>query len=286
MNKKLIISIQKNLYQLTNKRIAKKEIIRTILPIYDFLDNSKTKMFLISGSQGIGKTTILKVIRKNFYTYFGKRILALSLDDFYYTKEIRKKLSKKIHPLMLTRGVPGTHDIKKILNIIEKFRDSKYPIKIPIFDKLKDSRINKKRIIYKKADILILEGWCCGTTKINSRYLLNNINHLEEKLDKKFIWRNYYNNKLKYEYKKLFDQFHGLIYFRTSTFSNVFKWRMKQEMKMINNNNKIGMNKSEIGFFIQHYEKITKWMMKSLPKKANITLIIDKNQKIKKINLN
>ena len=49
-------------------------------------------------------------------------------------------------------------------------------------------------------------------------------------------------------------------------------------------NNHIGvMGKKQILEFIQHYEKITKWMMKVLPSKANLTINVDKNQKIKKI---
>jgi len=43
------------------------------------------------------------------------------------------------------------------------------------------------------------------------------------------------------------------------------------------------MGKKQILEFIQHYEKITKWMMKVLPSKANLTINVDKNQKIKKI---
>ena len=43
------------------------------------------------------------------------------------------------------------------------------------------------------------------------------------------------------------------------------------------------MNKKEVEVFIKHYEKITKWMIKKLPEKANLTFLIDKNFKIKKI---
>ena len=45
------------------------------------------------------------------------------------------------------------------------------------------------------------------------------------------------------------------------------------------------MNKKQIFEFIQHYEKITKWMMQVLPYKANITISVDKKQKIKEISL-
>lgn len=171
MQKKFIDSIQNDFFKLTNKKLSKKQIEKKILPIFFYIYNSKRKKFLISGSQGIGKTTILEILNKNFYKFFGKKILTLSLDDFYYDKDQRDKLSKNIHPLLITRGVPGTHNITKILNVIEKFNESKYPIKVPIFNKLKDSRSRKQRIIYKKTDIIILEGWCCGSPPINKKYL-------------------------------------------------------------------------------------------------------------------
>jgi len=53
---------------------------------------------------------------------------------------------------------------------------------------------------------------------------------------------------------------------------------------MVTRNNDFGaMDKNQIFEFIQHYEKITKWMMQVLPSKANLTINVDKNQKIKKI---
>ena len=43
------------------------------------------------------------------------------------------------------------------------------------------------------------------------------------------------------------------------------------------------MNTKEIKLFIQHYEKITKWMLKNYSKFANIVLKINKDQKITSI---
>ncbi len=286
MQKELIHSIQNDFFNLTNKKLSKKQIEKNILPIFFFIYNSKTKKFLISGSQGIGKTTILEILNRNFNKFFGKKILTLSLDDFYYDKGQRKILSKTIHPLLMTRGVPGTHNTKEILNVINQFNKSEYPLKIPIFNKLKDTRKRRKRIISEKNDIIILEGWCCGSPSIYKKYLKKNINILEKKFDKKFIWRNYYNNKLNNEYSELYKKFDKLIYFNAPSFSYVFNWRLKQEKNMkITKNSKQGMNKKEIAEFIQHYEKITRWMMKVLPIKADLTAYINANQNITKISI-
>ena len=84
----------------------------------------------------------------------------------------------------------------------------------------------------------------------------------------------------------MFKKFDKLIYFNTPSFSHVFNWRLKQEKNTNKNkNSKIGMNKKEIAEFIQHYEKITKWTIKVLPKKANFIAYINKDQMIKKITI-
>ena len=283
MKNKIVNSISNDLNNLTKKKFSKKYISKYILPLIDNIANSKQNKILISGSQGIGKSTLLKIIEKNILKFYAKKVLTLSLDDYYLPKKERLMLSKKIHPLLITRGVPGTHEINKLIKDIISFQNKKYPIIKPIFDKLKDDRSNKKEKIIKIADILILEGWCCGSPPIEKKYLYKNINLLEKKEDPEMIWRNFYNQKLKNEYANLFNLFGKRIFLKSPTFSYVLNWRFKQEKMMAKKNNKKIMNKNELKYFISHYEKITKSMIKVLPKKADIVIKIDKNQRIKEL---
>jgi len=211
----------------------------------------------------------------------------LSLDNYYLSRKQRLQLSKKIHQLLKTRGVPGTHDIEKLFKNIKQFNKSKYPITTPLFDKLIDDTTKSTKITKTKCDILFLEGWCCGSSEIPKKILHKNINNLEKIKDPKYQWRNFYNNKLKLEYKKLFNLFDELIFLKTSSFDNVFKWRLKQEKtNQSKNKNSKKMTPNEIKYFVQHYEKITKWMMKDLNKKAQIVIKFEKNHKISSINFN
>ena len=43
------------------------------------------------------------------------------------------------------------------------------------------------------------------------------------------------------------------------------------------------MSKKELEYFVQHYEKQTRWMIKTMPAEASMVIKIDKNQKIEKI---
>ena len=170
---------------------------------------------------------------------------------------------------------------------IKQFNKGKYPITTPLFDKLIDDTSKSTKITKTKCDILFLEGWCCGSFEIPKKLLYKNINNLEKIKDPKYQWRNYYNNRLKLEYKKLFNLFDELIFLKTSSFDNVFKWRLKQEKTNQSKNKKSKrMTPNEIKFFIEHYEKITKWMMKDLNKKAQIVIKFEKNHKISSLNFN
>jgi D-glycerate 3-kinase len=286
MSTKIIDNIQKQLLNLTKKRFSKKYIDTHIFPIIAYIVNSNKKKFLISGSQGIGKSTLVNILKNNIQKYYKKKVLTLSLDDYYLSKKERIKLSKLINPLLKTRGVPGTHDIKKLKKNVISFDKSKYPLQIPIFNKLTDDRSYRIRKEYNKKDILILEGWCCGCPPLEKKFLNKNINKLEKK-DTNNIWRNYYNNKLNNDYKSLFKMFDKTIFLKAPSFNFVLNWRLKQEkMNSSKNKDQIKMNKKEILYFISHYEKITKWMFKKLTHEADLVLKINQKQEIIKSKFN
>ena len=84
--------------------------------------NQKIKIIGLSGGQGAGKSTITAVLKFLLKKLYGLEVCIISIDDFYKTKNERKKMSKKIHPLFFTRGVPGTHDINLINQIFQKLK--------------------------------------------------------------------------------------------------------------------------------------------------------------------
>ena len=85
----------------------------------------KTLFLGLSGGQGAGKTTITKIFKIILKKFFKRRVLVISIDDFYKTSKERSKMAYNVHPLFSTRGVPGTHDInlaKKLFYFIKKKR--------------------------------------------------------------------------------------------------------------------------------------------------------------------
>lgn len=275
-----LIFIQKTLKKITNQDLDIEYIEKNYLKIL-FKLKSKNKI-MIAGSQGSGKSSLSKLIKLYLEKFCYKSVVIISMDDFYLSKNQRTQLSKNIHPLFLTRGVPGTHDLELMNKKIKQIFNKEFPIYLPIFDKVSDSRKKTYKKILK-ADVVIFEGWCAGARPVDQNYLQKNFNNLEKHKDKNFIWRNSYNRYLN-EYQKLFSQFNFFIYFQFNQWDHVLNWKYKQELELRDKKKDLGLKKY-LREFIQYYEKVSKWMHLKVPKYCNILIKLDAHQKIKSINL-
>ena len=248
----------------------------------------KTLLLGLSASQGSGKTTvavILSIILKNF---FKRNVYVVSIDDFYKKLSDRKEMAEQKHPLFKTRGVPGTHDTHLIDYFFTSLRRKKFKkIKIPKFDKSTDDRMKKNRWynINKKPEIVIFEGWCVGAKPEKKSSLKKPINLLEKYQDQDLVWRQFVNEKLKKEYKKIFSMIDHYIFMKAPSFKIVHKWRMLQEKKLKNKYSKRKkiMSYNEIKKFVMFYQRITLQMIKDLGKSAAIVIFLKKNHDIKKV---
>ena len=251
--------------------------------------NIKKPYFVgLAGGQGTGKTTSSSLIEIILTKYFKLKVFRISIDDFYKTRKERISLSKRVHPMLLTRGVPGTHDINMMLKFFKKVKSKKFKrLKLPTFNKAIDDRYNKKYWydLKKKPDVIIFEGWCVGAKPEGNNTLNKTINLMEKNKDKKRIWRKYVNQQLKSKYKKLYSQLNCLIYLKAKNFSLLQKWRLKQERKLLVNSKKNSklkiMNKEDVLSFMQTYQRITQNMFKNMPQYASIIINLNSNHQIK-----
>jgi len=275
----------------TTDKIKNLKII--YIPISFWIENKykkkgKTLFLGISGGQGSGKTTVVKILKIILKKFFKRRIHISSIDDFYKTLQVRNEMSYTTHSLFKTRGVPGTHDInlvKKFFSFIKKKKFKK--TKLPKFDKSIDDRLKKKYWfnIKERPEIVILEGWCVGAEPQSNSLIKKPINILEKYEDKNLIWRKYVNKKLKREYKKLFAMIDYYIFMKIPNFDMVFKWRLLQENKLRKKSHlkKKIMSYKELKRFIMFYQRITLQMIKDLSKSASVVMLLKKNHEIKKV---
>ena len=251
--------------------------------------NKKKPYFVgLAGGQGTGKTPTSSLIEIILSKYFKLNVFRISIDDFYKTRKERISLSKRVHPMLLTRGVPGTHDINMMLNFFKKSKSKKFKrLKLPTFNKAIDDRFSKKHWydLKKKPDVIIFEGWCVGAKSEKNDTLKRTINSMEKTKDQKQIWRKYVNDQLKTKYRKLYSQLNCLIYLKAKDFSLLQKWRLKQERKLWikskkSSNTKI-MSKQDVLSFMQTYQRVTQNMFRYMPKYASIIINLNSNHQIK-----
>ena len=190
--------------------------------------------------------------------------------------------------MLLTRGVPGTHDINMMLNFFKKVKNKNFKrLRLPSFNKAVDDRFSKKKWydLKNKPDVIIFEGWCVGAKSEKNNTLKRTLNPMEKAKDQKLIWRKYVNQQLKTKYKNLYSQLNCLIFLKAKNFSLLQKWRLKQERKLwINSKRKLNlkiMSKGDVINFMQTYQRITQNMFRNMPKYSSIIINLNSNHQIK-----
>ena len=145
------------------KRIASTP--RTLVIANRALDSEHTLYVGINGAQGTGKTTLGKLL-VTLLSAREFRVANFSIDDFYLTQSERNQLAESQHPLLATRGVPGTHDISLLMTKFEELKNLKAEqvCELPRFNKAIDDRCGTEdwQKLIGPIDAVILEGWFVG----------------------------------------------------------------------------------------------------------------------------
>ena len=239
-------------------------------------DNSP-QIIGINGCQGSGKSTLADYLCTVIAERLGVTTVSLSLDDFYLTKAERSHLGATVHPLLETRGVPGTHDVQLAIDSIQSLAAGEKTV-ITRFDKSIDDRApaNSLKTTEGKIGLIVLEGWCLGAKPQSLDKLVQPINSLEENDDRDGIWRNYVNYALQQDYPPLFALVDELIMLQAPTFDTVFNWRLEQEKKMVKRLEKEGvesasgvMSEQQILRFISYFQRVTENILEEMPKRAD-----------------
>ena len=198
----------------------------------------------------------------------------LSIDNFYSSKKIRNKLSEEISQLFITRGVPGTHNLKLLRETLKIFKSNKkIKYKLPYFSKGHDDILNSKSInLTFPYDVFILEGWCIGYPGSIERKLKKPINNLEMKFDKNLKWRKHINTMSKKYAASIYKYSNFSVFLKIPSLKHVFYWRKKQEQQIAK---KLRMNNNELKMFISFYERITIDLLKNYKKYFDSFVRID-----------
>ena len=222
----------------------------------------------LTGPQGSGKSTLAAALPSRLAAR-GLRTAVLSLDDLYLTKAERSRLAEEVHPLFVTRGPPGTHDVALGLAVLESLARPG-ETRVPRFDKATDERAGSA-VADGPFDVILFEGWCVGARPQTPAALSQPVNALERDEDSRGVWRAHVNAALAGPYQTLFGRIGCQILLRPPGFEAVLGWRRQQEHALIAERG-AGKSDAEIARFIQHYERLTRHIDAEMPARADVVV--------------
>ena len=230
----------------------------------------------IGGGQGAGKSTLARLLAQAG-ELLSRRVLTLSLDDFYLTRAERERLAATAHPLFRTRGPPGTHDVASLCAIVRQLKDGHVAsVAVPRFDKGADDRTGQATV-HGPVDTIVVEGWCIGAEAAKPEELAAPINALEQQEDADGRWRRSIDQALAQGYAALHRELDELIFLAVPDLDAVLRWRTKQEQERPRTQR---MAAADLARFIQHYERITRRMIAHLPGRANVVAYLNTSHRI------
>ncbi len=238
-------------------------------------DAGRPVLIGLSGAQGSGKSTTAARLAGKLAAR-GLATQVCSIDDFYLTKAERADLARTRHPLLATRGVPGTHDVALMDATVSALLAGE-TVRVPSFDKATDDRRSAAEweLVERPVDLVLLEGWCVGARPQPDGMLAEPVNELERAEDAGGDWRRAVNAALASEYRTFFGRIDLSILLRAPSFAVVEGWRSEQERGLDRSGADAGaaMTADELRRFISHYERLTRWQIEDMA--ADIVIDID-----------
>jgi D-glycerate 3-kinase len=229
----------------------------------------------LCGAQGSGKSTVAAAVVARL-TATGIAAATLSLDDLYLTRAERLALAATVHPLLATRGVPGTHDPALGLALFGAL-DRGAPVRLPRFDKRTDDRMPESDWPVLPANaVLIFEGWCVGAAPQPAADLAAPVNALERDEDGDGRWRTYVNAALAGPgYRALFARIDRLMLLAAPDFAVVRDWRIGAERRAAG-----AMTDADVTRFVAYYERLTRHILTEMPARADIVIRLGRDRSV------
>lgn len=249
---------------------------------------NRTQVIGINGAQGAGKTTFSQLLQVVLELHLDMKVVRFSIDDFYISRSEREKLAADVHPLLITRGVPGTHDVKLCEQVIDQLSSAseKTETIVPRFNKATDESFPKSQWekVVGRPNVILFDGWFVGAVAQKETELLKPVNDLERNEDPYCIWRRFVNNQLKENYNSLFDKIDLLVMLKVPSFDKIYEWRTLQEQKLRMKNeggkNLRIMSDEELKRFIGHYERLTRHVLDEMPERADMLFNVSSDHRI------
>lgn len=229
----------------------------------------------LTGLQGTGKSTLAAdmaaMARRR-----GLPVVVLSVDDFYLGRRERLALARRVHPLLATRGPPGSHDLALAIETLDGLRAGRR-MPLPRFDKIADRRLPPSRWPLAPAGtrLVLFEGWFHRVPPEPATALAMPLNALERDEDPDGTWRRHCNGALA-GYGPLWARLDHLLWLRGPGFEVVPGWRWQQEQTLqAAHPGRRAMDRDQVARFVLFFERVSRQAQRTLPELADQMIALD-----------
>ena len=181
-----------------------------------------------------------------------------------------------MHPLLATRGPPGSHDLALLVDTLDGLRAGQR-VPLPRFDKIADRRLPPSRWPRAPAGarLVVFEGWFHKVPAEDEAALAEPINALERDEDPDGGWRRYCNQALA-AYGPAWERIDHLAWLRGPGFEVVPEWRWQQECTLqAANPGRRAMTRAQVERFVLFFERVSRQAQRTLPAIADETFPLD-----------
>jgi D-glycerate 3-kinase len=234
-------------------------------------------LIAVVGAQGSGKTTLARAAAERFGA------VQISIDDVYLTRAERQATAREVHPLFLTRGPPGTHDMGLLQQLIDALSAAgpDDETHIPDFDKRGDDRqpVEAWRVYRGRPSAILVDAWCLGAVPEEAAALAVPVNALEAEQDRNGGWRRAVNGFVGGTYADFIARFDAVLFLRAPSFEVVLDWRCQQEADLLGVSplDLPAAERERLAGFIQYFERITRRMLDG-GVAADVVVQLDRNR--------
>ncbi len=231
----------------------------------------------IVGAQGSGKTTLARTAARTFGA------AQISIDDVYLTRAEREAMARDVHPLFVTRGPPGTHDLGLLADLMDRLSNAGPGEEVPLpdFDKRGDDRLprDRWRAFRGRPSAILIDAWCLGAVAEDPAALEHPINALERDRDPDGGWRLAVNGFVGGAYADFAAGLDAIFFLKAPGFDVVLDWRCQQEADLLGvaPADLPGAERARLADFIQYFERITCRMLAG-GAAADVTVSLDRNR--------
>ncbi len=233
----------------------------------------------LGGPPGTGKSTLagMLVACDSKFTQSSPAspepaIIILSLDDYYLSRTARLALAQQVHPALAQRGVPGTHDLNRLFEDIDRLLAGHTgPLNLPVFNKAIDDQTPQGRdiVVDGRPARVILEGWLVGIPPLAQATAGDSLqDEASEHL------RRHMATQLNTFHQGLMDRACALWMLTAPDFATVREWRWQQEQDLPQ---RMLQSPAEVERFLQPFEVFIDHQLKHAGESADLVIKLDRD---------